>query len=189
MDPPTQWAGRKVPWILLPKGLVDRCRVSYNPMCQQRCGALIRKKIEFSSYIRKFRVEQLQSHIWGTASWYIRKCANFSPYLRRPFVIYDIANAPFWIFLYMRKILFSFLSVWILLPHVLANACYIGCIKDRVLRYDRYEYDDVLNYRTCIVKWDATPHGTFYQKSSPYLGRTVLLCDVLSCLCSGWYVL
>jgi hypothetical protein len=26
---------------------------------------LIKKKIKFSSYIRKFRVEQLQSHIWG----------------------------------------------------------------------------------------------------------------------------
>jgi hypothetical protein len=28
--------------------------------------------------------------------------------LRRPLVIYDFATAPFWIFLYMRKILFSF---------------------------------------------------------------------------------
>ncbi len=26
-------------------------------------GALIKKKMKFSSYIRKFRVEQLQSHI------------------------------------------------------------------------------------------------------------------------------
>ncbi len=29
---------------------------------------LIKKKIKFSSYIRKFRMEQLQSHIWLTAS-------------------------------------------------------------------------------------------------------------------------
>ncbi len=29
---------------------------------------LRKKKIEFSSYIRKFRVEQLQSHVWGRAS-------------------------------------------------------------------------------------------------------------------------
>jgi hypothetical protein len=29
---------------------------------------------------------------------------------RRPLVIYDFATAPFWISLYMRKILFSFLS-------------------------------------------------------------------------------
>ena len=45
----------------------------------------------------------------------MRKCANISPYMRRPLVIYDFATAPFWISLYMRKILFYFLSVyWIL---------------------------------------------------------------------------
>ena len=33
-------------------------------------------------------------------------------YLRRPFIIYDFATASFWISLYMRKILFSFLSVY-----------------------------------------------------------------------------
>ncbi len=41
-------------------------------------SALIKKKIKFSSYIRKFRVEQLQSHIWLTASSYCiwgNKCA------------------------------------------------------------------------------------------------------------------
>jgi hypothetical protein len=35
--------------------------------------------------------------------------------MRRPLVIYDFATAPFWISLYMRKILFSFLSVYGLL--------------------------------------------------------------------------
>ncbi len=44
---------------------------------------LIKKKIRFSSYIRKFRMEQLQSHIWLTISSYIRK----------PFLIYDFATA------------------------------------------------------------------------------------------------
>ncbi len=48
-------------------------------------GTLIKKKIQFSSFIRKFRVEQLQSHIRGRASEYRRKCANISPYMRRPF--------------------------------------------------------------------------------------------------------
>ncbi len=43
----------------------------------------------------------------------MRKCANTSPYIRRPLVIYDFATAPLWISLYMRKILFSFLSVYI----------------------------------------------------------------------------
>ncbi len=41
----------------------------------------------------------------------MRKCANISPYVRRPLVIYDFATAPFWISLYMRKIWLSFLSV------------------------------------------------------------------------------
>ncbi len=50
-------------------------------------GALIKKKIKFSSYIRKFRVEQLQSHIWGRASWYMRKCENIFPFIRRLLVI------------------------------------------------------------------------------------------------------
>ncbi len=43
----------------------------------------------------------------------MRKCANFSPYMRRTLVIYDFATAPFWIFLYKRNILFSFLSVYV----------------------------------------------------------------------------
>jgi hypothetical protein len=34
-------------------------------------ATLIKKKIRLSSYIRKFRMEQLQSHIWLTASSYI----------------------------------------------------------------------------------------------------------------------
>jgi hypothetical protein len=37
---------------------------------------LIKKKKTFFSYIRKFRMEPLQSHIWGRASLYMRKCAN-----------------------------------------------------------------------------------------------------------------
>jgi hypothetical protein len=32
--------------------------------------------------------------------------------MRRPLVIYDFATAPLGIFVYMRKIGFSFLSVW-----------------------------------------------------------------------------
>jgi hypothetical protein len=44
--------------------------------------ALIINKIKFSSYIRKFRVEEM------------RKCANISSYMRRPLVIYDFATAP-----------------------------------------------------------------------------------------------
>jgi hypothetical protein len=39
----------------------------------------------------------------------MRKC---SPYMRRPLVIYDFAPDPYEFSLYMRKISFSFLSVW-----------------------------------------------------------------------------
>jgi hypothetical protein len=41
----------------------------------------------------------------------MRKCANISSSMRRLLVINDFATAPFWISLYMRKILFSFLLV------------------------------------------------------------------------------
>ncbi len=37
------------------------------------------------------------------------KCANISPYIRRPLVIYDLATAPFWISLYCTWGKFSFL--------------------------------------------------------------------------------
>ncbi len=34
-------------------------------------------------------------------------------YIRKPFLIYDFATTPFWISLYTRKIVFSFLSVYV----------------------------------------------------------------------------
>jgi hypothetical protein len=39
----------------------------------------------------------------------MRKCANISPYMRRPLVIYDFATAPFWISLYSLWGKFDFL--------------------------------------------------------------------------------
>ncbi len=36
----------------------------------------------------------MQSHIWGGASQYMRKCANFSLYMRKLLVIYDFAPDP-----------------------------------------------------------------------------------------------
>ncbi len=76
-----------------------------------KSSILIKKKIKFSSYIRKFWMEQLQIHIWLTASSYMRKYLRISSSIRKPFLIYNFATAPFWISLYMQKILFSFLSV------------------------------------------------------------------------------
>ncbi len=80
---------------------------------------LIKKKIKFSSCIRKFRMEQLQSHIWLTASSYsfIGKYLRFSSWIRKPFFIYDFVNAPLWISLSMRKILYSLLSVYTVYIH------------------------------------------------------------------------
>ncbi len=71
---------------------------------------LIKKKMKFSSYIRKFRMEQLQSHLWPTASSYMGKYLRISSYIRKPFLIYDndFATAPLWISLYMKKVWFSF---------------------------------------------------------------------------------
>jgi hypothetical protein len=78
--------------------------------------ALIKKKNKFSSYIGKFWVEQLQSHIWLTASSYMTKYLRISSYIRKPFLIYDFATASLWIPLYMRNIFFSFVSVRSSLP-------------------------------------------------------------------------
>jgi hypothetical protein len=72
---------------------------------------LIKKKIIFSSYIRKFRMEQLQSHIWLTASSYMGKYLRISSSLGSPssYMTLQLLNSEFpykW-----GKILFSFLSV------------------------------------------------------------------------------
>ncbi len=58
----------------------------------------------------------------------MRKCANISPFMRRLLVIYDFAIALFWIFWYMKKIWFSFLSLIPLLesctePKILFSTC------------------------------------------------------------------
>ncbi len=61
------------------QGVRKRCRLSWltnsSLVYEPKCGGgglrgltLIKKKIKFSSNIRKFRMEQLQSHIWLTAS-------------------------------------------------------------------------------------------------------------------------
>ncbi len=84
--------------------------LKYRTLLYKQC-TLIKKKIKFSSYIRIFRVEQLQSHIWLTASSYIGKYLPISSYIRKPFLIYDFETAPLRISLYMMKIWFSFLSV------------------------------------------------------------------------------
>ncbi len=68
-----------------------------------------RKEKKISSYIMKFRRDQLQSHIWLTApSYFLVKYLHISSYIRNPFLIYDFVRDPIWISFYMRKILFFF---------------------------------------------------------------------------------
>ncbi len=58
-------------------------------------------------------------NIWG----------NISPYMRRPLVIYGFKTSPFWISWYMRKIWFSFLSVYVslTLPLLLLDSTFNYC--------------------------------------------------------------
>ncbi len=48
----------------------------------------------------------------GLLIQYMTKYLHISSYIMKHFLIYDFATAPIWISLYMRKILFSFLSVY-----------------------------------------------------------------------------
>jgi hypothetical protein len=55
---------------------------------------LIKKKIKFSSYKRKFRRERLQSQIWLTASSYMVKYLHVSSYIRSPFSYMTLQQIP-----------------------------------------------------------------------------------------------
>ncbi len=79
-----------------------------------QAGTLIKKEIKFSSYLRKFRRDRLQSHIWLTASSYMIKCLRISSYIRKPFLIYDFATANHLNFLIYEKNFVFFFSVYIL---------------------------------------------------------------------------
>jgi hypothetical protein len=85
---------------LLPHYLTTTRYVPWNTVVTIQC-TLIKKKIKFSSYIRKLTMEQLQNHMWLTASSYIGKYLRISSYIRKSFLIYDFATAPLWISLYM----------------------------------------------------------------------------------------
>jgi hypothetical protein len=60
---------------------------------------LIKKKTKLSSYIRKFRMEQLhtaQSYMTnGLLIYCMVKYLRISSYIRKPFLIYEFATAPF----------------------------------------------------------------------------------------------
>ncbi len=93
------------------------------------CHTLIKNITKFSSYIRKFRRDRVQSRIWPTASPYITKL-RISSDIRNPLLIYDYAPTcnPFWISLYMRKkIFFFFISVFLLTPPLILKSRHHFC--------------------------------------------------------------
>ncbi len=58
-------------------------RERYLAVCYPNHHTLKKKKIKFFSYIRKFRMEQLQSHIWLTVSSYMGKYLRISSHIRK----------------------------------------------------------------------------------------------------------
>ncbi len=92
----------------LPPSLLD---TALNPPCQRsHLFLLIKNKIKFSSYIRKFRgigckviYDKRPPHIW----W---KYLCISSYIRKPFLIYDFAPDPIWISLSFFLVRLSQLS-------------------------------------------------------------------------------
>ncbi len=93
---------------------------------------------------KESRRERLQSHIWLTASSYMTKYLRISSYIRKPFLIYDLATAPFWNFLiYEENVIFFFISVgqpspaWQLLPET-----YCGGIEKSAQYYWPRAFED-----------------------------------------------
>jgi hypothetical protein len=80
----------------------------------------------------------------------MRKSANISPYMRRPIVIYDFATAPRWISLYMiymRKIWFSFLSVYL---HAVSFKSQFSLLKTE--KYQRCRLHFLNIYFMAVIK-------------------------------------
>jgi hypothetical protein len=80
------------------------------------CPFTDKKKIKFSSYIRKFRVEQLQSHIWLTASSYMGKYLRFLLFphiLGSPssYMTLQLLHSEFPYTVYEENLVFFFISV------------------------------------------------------------------------------
>jgi hypothetical protein len=60
-----------------------------------------KRKEKFPHILGNLEGSEAKAYIWLTTS-----------YIRKPFLIYDFAPDPIWISLHMRKVLFSFLSVY-----------------------------------------------------------------------------
>ncbi len=90
-----KWTNLRVCWLLV--GLINaRETLQYYMIiltAQKLCkeATLIKNKINFSSYIKKFIWDRLQIHIWLTVSsygWYFR----ISSYITKTFLIYYFAS-------------------------------------------------------------------------------------------------
>ncbi len=72
-----------------------------------------KKEVKFSSYMRKFRMEQLQSHIWLTASSYMVKYLCISSYIWKALPHIWLWNCSILNFcIYEENFIVSFISVF-----------------------------------------------------------------------------
>ncbi len=113
------------------------CYSSFLPMLKlfktvATVHALIKKKIKFSSYSRKFILEQLQSCIWLTASSYMGNIYAFPHILGSPssYLTFQLLYSEF---LYMRKILFLFISVALMHRHLMHTYIYTAHVLYNII--------------------------------------------------------
>ncbi len=93
---------------------------------------LIKNKIKFSSYIRKFRRERLPIHIWTTASSNMTKCLHISSYLQEFPQIWGKLNFLFLsVHIHNANNVFIFRFVIWMLPVVFASklSFYLGFLQ------------------------------------------------------------
>jgi hypothetical protein len=71
------------------------CTVPCTPVATENKRALIKRKSSFLIYKEIQSGADAKSYMRKGFLIYMRKCANISPYMRRPLVICDFATAPF----------------------------------------------------------------------------------------------
>ncbi len=86
----------------------------------------------------------------------MRKWVNISLYMRRPLVIYDFATPPLWISLYMKKIWFSFLSVWRWPWSSLSTKPIFKKLSTAVKRNRLIKFTDYILFSTVIFPCSST---------------------------------
>ncbi len=63
----------------------------------------------------RIKISKVMYDLTAYSYSYMTKYLRISSCNRKPFLIYDFATDPIWISLFMRKMLVSFLSVWVLI--------------------------------------------------------------------------